>query len=37
MVAALSVGALLWVRLDPTRELFPEVLCDDSGGGVLSF
>ena len=26
MVALLSVGALLWLRVDPTRELFPETL-----------
>jgi predicted MFS family arabinose efflux permease len=25
MVALLCVGALLWVQVDPTRELFPEV------------
>jgi len=24
MVALLSLGALLWLRVDPTRELFPE-------------
>ena len=24
MVALLSLGALLWVQVDPTRELFPE-------------
>ena len=26
MVALLCVGALLWLQVDPTRELFPEVL-----------
>jgi MFS-type transporter involved in bile tolerance (Atg22 family) len=25
MVALLCVGALLWLQVDPTRELFPEV------------
>jgi MFS transporter, ACS family, glucarate transporter len=29
MVALLSLGALLWVRTDPTRELFPEDLVDE--------
>jgi len=26
MIALLSLGALLWLRVDPTRELFPEAL-----------
>jgi len=35
MVAWLCVGALLWLQVDPTRELFPEVLRAESGGGRL--
>jgi len=26
MVASLRVGALLWLQVDPTRELFPDLL-----------
>ena len=29
MVALLSVGALLWMQVDPTRELFPDAPLDD--------
>jgi sugar phosphate permease len=30
MVASLCVGALLWLQVDPTRELFPDVLPTES-------
>jgi hypothetical protein len=30
MVALLALGALLWLQVDPTRELFPEKLLDES-------
>ena len=30
MVALLALGALLWLQVDPTRELFPEELPDES-------
>jgi predicted MFS family arabinose efflux permease len=33
MVALLSLGALLWLQVDPTRELFPERHLADPQGG----
>jgi hypothetical protein len=30
MVALLALGALLWLQVDPTRELFPEELPEES-------
>jgi len=33
MVVLLAVGALLWLRVDPTRELFPETRADESASG----
>ena len=30
MVALLALGALLWLQVDPTRELFPEKHLDES-------
>ena len=36
MVALLSVGALLWLQVDPTRELFPEELPADGQTGFES-
>jgi len=30
MVALLALGALLWLQIDPTRELFPDERLDDS-------
>jgi len=35
MVALLCVGALLWLQVDPTHELFPEVLPAESPAGQL--
>jgi len=29
MVALLALGALLWLQVDPTRELFPQELPDE--------
>jgi ACS family glucarate transporter-like MFS transporter len=34
MVALLFLGALLWVQVDPTRELFPEMLPAESGAAA---
>jgi MFS family permease len=36
MVALLSLGALLWLRVDPTSELFPEKLLVDGQSGFES-
>jgi len=36
MVALLSLGALLWLRVDPTRELLPEALPDESLAALAS-
>jgi hypothetical protein len=36
MVALLSLGALLWLQVDPTRELFPEKLLPDGQSGFES-
>jgi MFS family permease len=36
MVALLALGALLWVQVDPTRELFPEELLADGQSGFES-
>jgi MFS family permease len=36
MVALLSLGALLWLQVDPTRELFPEKLLADGQSGFES-
>jgi len=36
MVALLSLGALLWWQVDPTRELFPEKLLTDGQSGFAA-
>jgi MFS family permease len=36
MVALLSLGALLWLRVDPTLELLPEALPDESLAALAS-
>jgi MFS family permease len=36
MVALLAVGALLWLQVDPTSELFPEKLFADGQTGLES-
>jgi predicted MFS family arabinose efflux permease len=36
MVALLSLGALLWLRVDPTRELLPQALPDESLAAALA-
>jgi predicted MFS family arabinose efflux permease len=36
MVALLSLGALLWLRVDPTSELFPEEVLADGQSGFES-
>ena len=36
MVALLSLGALLWLQVDPTSELFPEKVLADSQSGFES-
>jgi hypothetical protein len=33
MVALLAVGAVLWLQVDPARELFPEALVADPHTG----
>jgi hypothetical protein len=36
MVALLALGALLWLQVDPTSELFPEKVLADSQSGFES-
>jgi MFS family permease len=36
MVALLCVGTLLWLQVDPTRELFPEKRLADAQSGIES-
>ena len=35
MVALLALGALLWLRIDPTRELFPDERLDEAGAAAV--
>jgi hypothetical protein len=35
MIALLCVGALLWLRVDATRELFPEALPPEPAAASL--
>lgn len=36
MIALLCLGALFWLQVDPTRELFPEVLSPESAAAPLA-